>query len=183
MLWCKPPPSFRLEHVLIVSRHIKYTIPPAILLTLLYRPLFTRIDAYKVGFLILIAVISTIPWDSYLIRNRIWTYPAHVIVGPKLFDIPAEELFFFVIQTYNTSLLYLILSKATFQPSYLRVERPRNHPRGPTNAQWRLYKLLGQLLLAFLIKSGIGMIRNGGEPTYMGLILIWAGPFLLLLWY
>ncbi|KAL8694254.1 MAG: hypothetical protein Q9218_001080 [Villophora microphyllina] len=46
-----------------------------------------------------IAVVSTTPWDSYLIRRRIWTYPAHVIVGPTLFQIPAEEVFFFVIQT------------------------------------------------------------------------------------
>ncbi|KAF2477199.1 Lycopene beta-cyclase [Lindgomyces ingoldianus] len=162
--------------------HVKYTIPPAILLTLLYRPLFARLDAYKIGFLITIAVISTIPWDSYLIRNRIWSYPAHVIIGLKLFDIPVEEIFFFVIQTYNTSLLYLICSRPTFQPVYLRFERSAAHPLGSVNPQWRYYKLCGQLAFAIIIKLGLGMVGGGGESTYLGLIIIWAVPFLLLLW-
>jgi len=33
------------------------------------------------------------------------------------------------------------------------------------------------------IVSGALMILNGGEGLYMGLILVWAGPFVLLLWY
>lgn len=47
-----------------------------------------------------------------------------MIIGPTLFDIPLEEVFFFVIQTYNTSLLYLLLSKPTYQPTYLRAATP-----------------------------------------------------------
>lgn len=70
--------------------HVKYTIPPTIILSLIYRPLLTKLDIYKIAFLITIAVVSTTPWDSYLIRNRVWTYPPNVIIGPKLFDIPAE---------------------------------------------------------------------------------------------
>lgn len=42
------------------DRHIKYTIPPAILLTLLYRPLFTKLDAYKVCFLITVRTPSNV---------------------------------------------------------------------------------------------------------------------------
>lgn len=53
--------------------------------------------------------------DSHLIRTGIWctsptfgsfiglpstAYPPDAIIGPTLFSIPAEELFFFVIQTY-----------------------------------------------------------------------------------
>lgn len=45
-------PRGPLTELITASRHIKYTIPPAILLTLLYRPLYTRLDAYKVFFLI-----------------------------------------------------------------------------------------------------------------------------------
>lgn len=33
------------------------------------------------------------------------------------------------------------------------------------------------------ILAGIGMIARSGEGLYMGLILVWAGPFVLLLWY
>lgn len=59
---------------------------------------------------------STFPRDSYLITTGVWSkqrsghdkftanhlqaYPENVILGPTLFDIPIEELFFFIIQTY-----------------------------------------------------------------------------------
>ncbi|EMD90081.1 hypothetical protein COCC4DRAFT_184940 [Bipolaris maydis ATCC 48331] len=156
--------------------HLKYTIPPAVLLTWLYRPFFTKLDAYKVFYLIFVAVTSTIPWDSYLIRTGIWSYPGHVIIGPKLYDIPLEEVFFFVVQTYNTSLLYLLLSRPTFQPVYLRIES------GASRNPWRFAKLTGQLFLLGMIAWGWQCVWNGGDGTYTGLILIWAGPFLLLLW-
>ncbi|RMJ15852.1 hypothetical protein CDV36_004461 [Fusarium kuroshium] len=149
--------------------HAKYTIPVGICLGTIYRPLFSRLDMYKVGFLIAIAVISTIPWDSYLIRHQIWTYPPGAIVGPTLLDIPAEELFFFVIQTFNTSLLYLILSKPMFHPIYL----DREH--GP-------HRGTGQAILIGAILYGLSSVHDAKEGTYLGLILIWACPFLLLLW-
>jgi 15-cis-phytoene synthase/lycopene beta-cyclase len=121
-----------------------------------------------------IALVSTTPWDSYLIRTRIWSYPEDAVIGPKLFDIPFEEVFFFIIQTYNTSLLYLLLSKPTFHPIYLR--------RQEKNDRWKYIKLGGQLLLGLILKKAVTLIRNEGSGTYMGLILIWAVPFLLLLW-
>lgn len=34
------------------KRHLKYTIPPALLLTLLFRPLCSRLDIYKIVFLV-----------------------------------------------------------------------------------------------------------------------------------
>jgi len=151
--------------------HLKYTIPPAIVLTLLYRPLLTRIDLYKIFYLVAIAVVSTTPWDSYLIRRKIWTYPSSVIIGPTLFSIPAEEVFFFVIQTYNTTLLYLILSKPLFHPSYLPSDNRRL-------SRWNA----GQAILSTLVVIGLYLLWNGGEGTYLGLILAWAAPFALLLW-
>lgn len=40
------------RNALTTARHVKYTIPPALVLTLLYRPLLTRLDVYKILFLI-----------------------------------------------------------------------------------------------------------------------------------
>lgn len=87
-----------------------------------------------------------------------------------------------MVQTYNTSLLYLILSKATFQPIYLRVELPTSHPDGPLNRRWKLYKTLGQIVLASTIWWSWTKVCENGHGTYTGLILLWACPFLLLLW-
>ena len=177
MHWCK-----YFSHSLLCGRtlnsgsHLYYTVPPALLLTLLYRPLFTRLDAYKISFLITvgcirsiefgdllglicpqIAVVATTPWDSYLIRSRVWTYPANVIVGPTLFAIPAEEIFFFVVQTYNTSLLYLIFSTPTFHPAYLRGGKEQGSLSG------RKWQLIGQTVLLGGILGGAAMVARGGE--------------------
>ncbi|KAL1305964.1 hypothetical protein AAFC00_004101 [Neodothiora populina] len=154
--------------------HLKYTIPPAIALTVLARPLLTRLDVYKIFFLITIAVVATTPWDSYLIRTSIWSYPSDVIVGPKLFSIPIEEVFFFVVQTYNTSLLYLLFSKPTFHPSYLRFEEKKD--------VWKYVRLAGQGILALVLRKGYKLFAAEKEGVYMGLILMWATPFIMLLW-
>ena len=163
-----------LEYALV---HLKYTVPPAILLTLAYRPLFTKLDVYKLVFLVLIAVASTTPWDSYLIRQRIWTYPTNAVFGPTLFQIPVEELFFFVIQTYNTSLLYLILSRPTFHPIYLQQETSLDHK----SRLW-MQKWLGNVVLLLAIVLGAFMLVKSEQGVYMGLIIVWVGPFLLMLW-
>ncbi|KAL5114224.1 hypothetical protein ACEQ8H_007876 [Pleosporales sp. CAS-2024a] len=156
--------------------HAKYTVPPAVLLTLLYRPLFTALDVAKLVFLVTVAFTATIPWDSYLIRANIWSYPSHVIVGPTLLDIPLEEVFFFFIQTYNTTLLYLILSKPTFQPAYLRAAR-----RG-ASAPWRHQRFAGQLLLLAANLWATLRVHENAKGTYTGLIIVWAAPILFLQW-
>jgi 15-cis-phytoene synthase/lycopene beta-cyclase len=117
-----------------------------------------------------------------LIRNKIWTYPPNAIVGPTLFDIPAEEVFFFVIQTYTTSLLYLVLNKATFHPIYLRSERPGDQTPSLGSERWRLYKYVGQVVFVLGLSAAWFMFNAGGTGTYMGLIVGWAFPFLLFLW-
>ena len=193
MPWCKwsmPPSGMKPNEF---CSHLQYTIPPAVALTLCYYPLFTGLAVYKILFLIAvgkhlvwespwayqlqIAVISTTPWDSYLIHTRIWTYPPNAIIGPTLFKIPVEEVFFFVIQTYNTSLLYLLLTKPTFHPVYLRGQKLLNNGRRLCLRRW-----IGIVLIVGCILAGIRMIMKSGEGLYMGLIIVWAGPFVLLLW-
>ncbi|THV66148.1 Lycopene beta-cyclase, partial [Aureobasidium pullulans] len=73
--------------------------------------------------------------------------------------------------TYNTSLLYLLLSKPVFHPAYLPSQK--HHA-----TQWNL----GHAVLAFLVTGGGFLVWRGNEGTYLGLILAWAGPFALLLW-
>ena len=48
--------------------------------------------------------------------------------------------------------------------------------------KWKWVKLVGQLALALGIKRAIDFVREGGERTYLGLILAWALPFIFLLW-
>ncbi|CAM1502226.1 Fc.00g042100.m01.CDS01 [Cosmosporella sp. VM-42] len=155
--------------------HLKFTIPLAVFLTVAGRPFLTRLDLVRVVFLVTIAVIATIPWDSYLIRTGVWTYPEDGILGYTLFDIPVEELFFFVIQTWITSLLYIFCNKPVLHAQYLNS--PATTPKWIS--RWRLF---GQVLLAGLSLTGGYLVRQGSDGTYLGLILAWACPFALFTW-
>ncbi|KAI0968754.1 hypothetical protein F4678DRAFT_474184 [Xylaria arbuscula] len=155
--------------------HLVYTIPLAGVLTVVLRPLLSRLDLYKTFALILIAFFATLPWDSYLIRHGIWTYPPDAILGFRLLDIPAEELFFFIIQTYITALLYILFNKPILHAQFLT-----NHEdSSPTT---RRTKTFGQIALSIAIIAGGILVKKGGQGTYLGLILIWACPFLLFTW-
>lgn len=154
------------------SSHLKFTIPLAAALTVLLHPFLTRRQWYQTCILVLIAVAATIPWDSYLIRHNVWTYPPDAIIGPALLSIPAEELFFFVVQTYTTSLLYHILNKPLLHAEYLG-------PRSPTS---RVTHRAIQVAISSLTLLGIWLVSKGGVGTYLGLILTWACPFALLTW-
>lgn len=155
-----------------MSSHLKFTIPLAGFLTLISYPLLTRRHWYQIAILTTIAVAATIPWDSYLIRNNVWSYPPDAIIGPTLWSIPAEELFFFVIQTYTTSLLYQLLNKPLLHAEYLCSS---------SRITGGLHRLV-QAAIAYLTPIGLLMVRYGGPGTYMGLILVWVCPFALLTW-
>ncbi|KAM0271675.1 hypothetical protein ACHAQH_008985 [Verticillium albo-atrum] len=155
--------------------HLFWTVPPAAILTILVYPFLTRVDAAKLGFIVTVAVIATIPWDSYLIRTNIWNYPPDAVLGYSLFDIPAEELFFFVIQTYITAQLYILFNKPVLHAQYLNA--PWTVPAGIRSA-----KVIGQIFLAASIAYGFYLISGSAEGTYLGLILVWAAPFALLTW-
>ena len=79
-----------------------------------------------------------------------------------------------MIQTYNSSLLYLLLSKPTFHPAYLRGSKDDSYL---SRTKWAG---VGILIVAFV--SGCVLFRLRGHGFYLGLILIWSTPFLLLLW-
>jgi 15-cis-phytoene synthase / lycopene beta-cyclase len=122
-----------------------------------------------------VAFTATLPWDSRLIRSGVWTYPEDSVLGPTLLSIPIEELFFFVIQTYITALLYIMLSKPLLLAQYLNT--PKTRP-----AWIRRGTVAGQVFLAALTALGGRWLLAGGAGTYAGYILFWACPFLLLTW-
>nr|AKR17054.1 lycopene cyclase/phytoene synthase [Sporobolomyces pararoseus]UGY86997.1 bifunctional lycopene cyclase-phytoene synthase [Sporobolomyces pararoseus]UGY87003.1 bifunctional lycopene cyclase-phytoene synthase [synthetic construct] len=153
--------------------HAKWTIPPALVLWLFFRRLRTARDVYKTWFLITIAVLATIPWDSYLIRNRIWSYPQSSVVGPTLFAIPYEEVFFFFIQTYITSAVYALFTRPVVHAVLL--------PTKPEQGRTKRY--FGTAIFLLVTALSITKIKEGGEGTYLALIVGWVAPFLALLWF
>lgn len=155
--------------------HLKFTIPLAILLTAIAYPILNRIHVIQTGCLIFIAFTAALPWDAYLIEQKVWSYPPEAIVGPRLLGIPFEELFFFVIQTYITALVYILFNKPVLHALHL------NNQRNPP-AWMRVAKVTGQLLLVALSVWGWKAAQVNQKITYLGLILVWACPFLLAIW-
>ncbi|PLB51387.1 phytoene synthase [Aspergillus steynii IBT 23096] len=149
--------------------HVYYNIPLGVALTILSWPFLTRMDWIKTLTLITVAIIGTIPWDSYLVPKQIWTYPPSAVLGFTLFSIPLEEVFFFFIQTYNTSLIYMALTRRLVFPAYLCRSSP-------------IRTAAGSLFISILVLAGFLAIFTGGHYTYLGLILSWACSFLLLQW-
>ena len=119
-------------------------------------------------------MLATLPWDSYLICSHVWSYPPEAVLGPSLFAIPLEEVFFFVIQTYNTSLLYLLISKPTFHSLYLRS--------GAAADLLLPQKWQGATCMVVANALGWYLVGVRGAGFYFGLILVWATPFALILW-
>ncbi|PWY61927.1 terpenoid synthase [Aspergillus eucalypticola CBS 122712] len=153
------------------SSHCTYTIPAASALTVMYYPFFAAQDCCKICILITIAILATILWDSYLIRSAIWTYPPDAVIGPKILDIPIEEVFFFAIQTYITSVAYCIFTKPLVRPMYLRPHPERRRTRNVV-----------AFVILTLMGGGTTCLLLGRHMTYLGLILVWVSPILLFQW-
>ncbi|RAH48311.1 phytoene desaturase [Aspergillus brunneoviolaceus CBS 621.78] len=123
-----------------VMVHVIYNVPVAVGLPAAFWPFMTRLDWTRIFTMATIALTATVPWDSYLVRRRIWTYPREAVTGYKL-------LF----------------------PAFVR-------PAGGK------FFSVGILVLAWAGAIGVKYLLDGGRYTYMGLILVWACPFLLAQW-
>jgi 15-cis-phytoene synthase / lycopene beta-cyclase len=138
--------------------------------------------------------VSTSVGDETYCLLTLQAYPADVVLGPSLFSIPAEELFFFVIQTYivssiqpayssllmpdETTVLQILLNKPVLLVTYLQNESTCAGERVP---RLRLQKRIGQAILAAGC-FGPFFFPLARTATYMSLISLWACPVLLMLW-
>ena len=116
-------------------------------------------------FLCSMAMIYTTPWDNYLVKNNIWWYGADRVIA-VIGYVPVEEYLFFVLQTIMTGFfLFLILNKLPIQ----------------IGQRYLLPRILGSFF--FLLTTIIGLWMCLESTTwYLGLIVGWASPVVLLQW-
>jgi lycopene cyclase domain-containing protein len=123
---------------------------------------------YRFGITLLtfLAVTYTTPWDNYLVKTGVWIYGEGRILG-TIGYVPIEEYCFFVLQTFLSGLICFLLQK--FFPL---IKKAQNN---------QLNKIL---MLGYIICFLIGIICLNFEKTrYLGLILSWAMPVVLLQWF
>ena len=126
----------------------------------------TRAPWWPLGLLVAIAFVYTTPWDNYLVAREVWTYPPGRVLA-TIGYVPVEEYAFFVIQTVMAG-LWLRLFQARW---------PEVPPPAERGVRWP-----GVALFAALTAVGATMVIAAGHWLYLGLILAWACPVLVLMW-
>jgi lycopene cyclase domain-containing protein len=117
----------------------------------------------RLGVIALIALVYTTPWDNYLIAIGAWTYPPGSVLG-TIGLVPIEEYSFFVLQPIATGLLFAVWKKESIS-------------RTPGRAASRVGVVVG---LATCILGAWALWSGFSE--YLGLILVWSGPVVVLQW-
>lgn len=122
-----------------------------------------------VAILTLIAFVWTTPWDNYLIFRGVWDSPPDRILG-RIGYVPLEEYAFFILMPFfNGAVLLLLLAH--------RKEPPR-----PCHSSRQGLRVLALTVAALLTSGGVlALVFPSG--TYLGLILVWFTPPLLIQWF
>jgi lycopene cyclase domain-containing protein len=120
-----------------------------------------------------VALIYTTPWDNYLVANGVWYYDPELVIGLTFGWVPVEEYTFFILQPILTGLWLLWLARHLPRRWTQSVEY--RNPSGLA-LRWISTVALGALWLMM-----IGVLASGWQPgTYLGLILTWALPPIML---
>ena len=150
--------------------HLIFTLPPILLLALVQRQPLAGIGGLRawlgLPLIALLALVYTTPWDNYLIWRDVWHYGTDRVVG-TIGYVPVEEYLFFLLQPILTGLWLYWLLPRTSEP--VRQEYSAA-VRASGIVFWVVLSIAGALMLQW--DSG----------TYLGLILVWAGPILALQW-
>jgi lycopene beta-cyclase len=125
-----------------------------------------RAALISVAIHIFLAVAYTTPWDNYLVYRKVWGYPKDSVLF-TIGYVPLEEYLFFVFQTIIAALILFTLA------------RYYNPPDAPLRTDANKIRWTGvAIAFAIMIFGAICLLFSKG--TYVGLILVWAMPVLML---
>jgi putative membrane protein len=115
-----------------------------------------------------VAFVWTTPWDNYLIFRGVWDSPADRVLG-RIFYVPLEEYAFFILMPlFNGACLCWFIGSLPKEPSTWRL------------SQWRARLVI--LLLGLLVFcAGVYALRQE-RGVYLGLILVWFIPPIMIQW-
>ena len=116
----------------------------------------------------LIALIYTTPWDNYLVATRVWWYEPELVTGFVIGYVPIEEYTFFVLQPILTGLWMLFLAR--------RLSASPQPVANPARVRVAATAIVGVFWVLSLLKLASGW----GPGTYLGLLLAWALPPVML---
>jgi lycopene cyclase domain-containing protein len=153
-----------------IDVHTHYTLPVLGILLFLSYPCL-QMDRYRtwipIVILSLLSFLYTTPWDNYLIQKGGWGYPPNSVLFVVGY-IPIEEYAFFIIQTCQSGLLFVLTRWITTKVPLAGIEPlPR-------------LKLTTLSILGGLGLFGWQIAIPGTKTFYLGSILYWTMPVLIL---
>lgn len=159
--------------------HLCFTLPPALTLFGVLRPMLSPADSFRYCFLTIVAVLYTLPWDSYIIYHKAWTYAPWAVTGTIL-GVPIEEVFFFIIQTFLTGYLYNIFTFPLLPSLYL-LPKPNSFPtRYPSF--WSFIRWSPSFIFAGISILSWVLCQPETHQFYITCIGFWAFPICTFLW-
>ncbi|KAJ3043124.1 hypothetical protein HDV00_005739 [Rhizophlyctis rosea] len=154
--------------------HALFTVPIATLLFLLARPLIYTPERIILIFLLTCALFYTTPWDNYIISQGAWSYPPGRATDSPFGYVPVEEYFFFVVQTFMSTLFAILVTRWDLHVLTLKTSSEGTSPAvryGP--------------IAAALSLAVWGW--TAGKPSslnfYLGSICWWVMPILAFQWW
>ncbi len=129
-----------------------------------------RLPARLVGAAAALAVVAlawTAPWDEHLVRTGVWSYGGERVLA-RLGSVPAEEYLFVTLQVLLIASWGHLLGRFT-PPTSPAPPGASAAPRVRGAAAWLAVLALGATLLL-----------AGGPYRYLGLLLAWIAPPLVL---
>jgi len=125
--------------------------------------------------LCVVASFYTTPWDNLLVYLDVWGYSDHRVLA-TIGWVPIEEYAFFTIETLMVGGFWM----ACF-PNFDALQDPPTHKSHKRTKSVAVAVVVG-LLLAALCAWGFYLIFYVPSGLYLGLILAWSSPVLLLQW-
>ncbi len=120
-----------------------------------------------VGINVLLALAYTTLWDNYLVATGVWSYDPALVTGVTIGWVPIEEYTFFVLQPILAGLWLAFL-----------LRRWRFSDAARLDSRYRTFPLA---LFALLWLASVVLLVSSWSPgTYLGLILVWALPPIML---
>ena len=143
-----------------------FLVPPIVFFgAIAVRVASARQRIYVVA-LAIVAFLYTPVWDNYLVANDIWRYDPDLILEITIGTVPLEEYIFFILQPIAVGLWLLALN----------AKLPRRAPQPNPRIRGLSVIVLGALWMA----SAVALAADWPALTYLGLILVWALPPLML---
>ncbi|XP_022173194.1 bifunctional lycopene cyclase/phytoene synthase-like [Myzus persicae] len=155
-----------------MDMHLKCTLPVIGVLALITRPFMCRMEAAKIAFISIVALLYTSLCYNYSILNGARTYSPEQI-SASIGNVPVEEYMSVVLQVVLVSLwAYLCVRWKTPCMNF-------NHDK----ESYHTIRWMPIIFLSLTTAIGYGMAVPGRETFYLGSIMCWASPVIMLMWY